>query len=210
MILYCVRHGESVYNAEERIQGQTDIALSERGRRQAAALAAALAELPLDAVFASPLARAAETARAIAVRHQLEVRFEDRLKEINAGIFQGLLWSEIEQRHPAEAVRWRAQEPDFIIPTGESRRQLMERGAEALRAIRETGLAQVAVVAHGGVLTAAFKALLEIPAQRKAFALFNASISVVQWQTEFRLHTLNQTEHLREVNAGRAGNSGDL
>jgi len=210
MILYCVRHGESIYNAEERIQGQTDIPLSERGRRQAEALARALAEMPLDAIFASPLARAAETAQAIAVPHQLEVRFEDRLKEINAGIFQGLLWSEIEHLHPAEAVRWRAQEPDFIIPTGESRRQLMERGAEALRAIRETGLTQVAVVAHGGVLTAAFKALLEIPAQRKAFALFNASISIVQWQTEFRLHTLNQTEHLRDVNAGRAGNSGDL
>lgn len=210
MILHCVRHGESVYNAEERIQGQTDIALSERGLRQAEALAAALAEVPLDAVFSSPLVRAADTARAIATPHRLEIRFDDRLKEINAGIFQGLLWSEIEHVHPAEAVRWRRQEPDFVIPSGESRRQLMMRGAEALRAIRETGLREVAVVAHGGVLTAAFKALLEIPAERKAFALYNASISVVEWQKEFRLHTLNQTEHLRQVNAGRAGNSGDL
>lgn len=210
MILHCVRHGESVFNAEERIQGQTDVQLSARGLLQAEALADALAELPIDAVFSSPLSRASETARAIAARHQLDVRYEDSLKEINAGIFQGLLWSEIEHVHPAEAIRWRAQEPDFVIPTGESRRQLMERGAAALRAIRETGFAQVVVVAHGGVLTAAFKSLLEIPAQRKAFALFNASISVVQWQTEFRLHTLNQTEHLRVVNAGRVGNSGDL
>jgi len=210
MILYCIRHGESVYNAEDRIQGQTDIPLSDLGRRQGAAVARALADTSFDAVFSSPLVRAADTARAIADQHGVEIRFDDRLKEINAGIFQGLVWSEINALHPAEAVRWRAQEPDFVIPQGESRRQLGERGATALRTIRETGLRQVVVVAHGGVLTAAFRSLLAIPVERKPFSLFNASISVVRWDKEFQLQSLNLVDHLREVNAGHAVNSGDL
>ena len=66
MILYCVRHGESVYNAEGRIQGRLNVPLSELGRRQSAAAAAALASLSADALYASPLRRAMETAEIIA------------------------------------------------------------------------------------------------------------------------------------------------
>ena len=127
MLLYLVRHGESVFNLERRIQGQLNVELSEFGHRQANAVADALAGQPIDAVFCSPLRRAMETAQPIAERLHLEINTDDRLKEINAGIFQGLHWSEIEKLHPAEAVRWKAQEPDFVIPGGESRRALMER-----------------------------------------------------------------------------------
>lgn len=210
MILYCVRHGESEFNAEKRIQGQTDVHLSALGQRQAEAIAVALADVPLEAVFSSPLSRGYETARPIAHIHGLEVRTDDRLKEIHAGIFQGLLWGEIERTHPAEAKRWIAQEPDFVIPGGESRRALMVRGRAALEAIRETGLGQVAVVAHGGVLTAAFKALLEIPAERNPFSLFNGSINRLDWGPKLKLVTLNQMEHLHAVNQGQDGSAGDL
>src|SRR5690554_6197641 len=137
MILYLIRHGESTYNSEGRIQGQTDIPLSPLGLRQAEAVADALSTAPIEAVFCSPLQRAMQTAQPLADRLGLVPQPDDRLKEINAGIFQGLLWKEIEQRFPAEAGPWRAQQADFVIPNGESRRQLMVRGLAVFQAIRE-------------------------------------------------------------------------
>lgn len=209
MILYCVRHGESIYNAERRIQGQTDIELSPRGRQQSAALAEALASRPIEAIYASPLQRAVQTATPIARRLNLSIQTDPRLMEIHAGIFQGMLWSEIETSHPAEAIRWRAQEPDFVVPGGESRRAIGERGRAALEEIRATGLKEVLVVAHGGVLTAALKSLLDIPAERRPFSLLNAAITKVHWDAEFRLLTLNETCHLRQAAGGPQDTGGD-
>jgi probable phosphoglycerate mutase len=196
MHLYFIRHAESAYNAEGRIQGQTDIGLSARGLRQAHALALALATHEIDAIYASPLQRAHQTAAILAQQLELPVRTDPRLQEIHAGIFQGLLWSEIRRSHPSEAERWLAQEPDFVIPGGESRRELGQRGRAALETIRAQGHRAVAVVSHGGLLAAAIKELLEIPADRIPFQLLNASITRAVWQHELRLETLNQIEHL--------------
>ncbi len=107
MKLFCVRHGETSFNAEGRIQGQLDSQLSELGWRQCRWLADYFAPLSIDAVVASPLSRALDSAQAIAERLRLEVVVEPRLAEIHAGIFQGLAWRDIDARFPAEAVRWR-------------------------------------------------------------------------------------------------------
>ena len=210
MLLDCVRHGESSYNAEGRIQGQANIPLSPLGRLQSQAAGRALAGLPIEAIYSSPLARAAETAAAIAEVLKLPVTTVDDLKEIHAGIFQGLKWADIEALHPDLAQGWLHQEPDFVIPGGESRRALMERGRAALSAIRETGPRQVVVVSHGGLLSAAFKALLEIPAERNPFSLFNCSINVLAWERQVKLMALNRIDHLRKVNGDRPLSSGDL
>lgn len=210
MILYLIRHGESVYNAEGRIQGQTDIPLSEMGQRQARAIADGFAKIKLDAVFTSPLQRAAQTAEPLALQQGLPAQSMPELMEIHAGIFAGLLWGEIEQKFPEHAVPWREQHPDFVIPGGESRRQLMDRGERALRKIRENNLEHVAVVAHGGILCAALKGLLEIPAERNPFNLFNASISRLVWKARIQLWTLNEIEHLRTVNLAKEDAFGNL
>lgn len=210
MILYCVRHGESVYNAERRIQGQSNVPLSPLGQKQSQAVAAALARLRIDAVYASPLSRALETAQIVANALELEVHVDERLQEINAGIFQDLRFDEIAERHPREAARWRAGDPDFVIPDGESRRDLMKRGLAAFEEIRSKEFAQVVVVAHGGILAAALKALLEIPAAQNPFNLYNASISRLEWTKRVRLLTLNETGHLRELGEGRPRGVGDL
>lgn len=210
MILYLIRHGESQYNAEGRIQGQTDIPLSEIGHRQSHAIATAFDQIQLDAVFGSPLQRAAQTAAPLAAKQGRRVEYLDELKEIHAGIFAGLLWGEIEQKYPEHALPWREQHPDFVIPGGESRRQLMDRGVRALRTIRERNLEQVAVVAHGGVLCAALKGLLEIPAERNPFNLFNASISRLVWKARIQLWTLNEIEHLRTINLAKEDAYGNL
>ncbi len=210
MILYLIRHGESQYNAEGRIQGQTDIPLSEMGQRQAEAIAAAFDQIKLDAVISSPLLRASQTAAPLAERKSMRVEFMDEFKEIHAGIFAGLLWDEIEVKYPQYAIPWSEQHPDFVIPGGESRRQLMERGERALRKVHERGLQQVAIVAHGGVLCAGLKGLLGIPAELNPFNLFNASISRLVWGKRLQLWTLNEIEHLRAVDLAKEDAFGNL
>jgi broad specificity phosphatase PhoE len=210
MIFYLIRHGESLYNAEGRIQGQSDVELSPLGLRQSEAIADALAGESIDAVFASPLRRAMQTAHPIAARLGLEIECDDRLKEINAGIFQGLLWTEIEAKFPGEAGPWRRQEADFAIPGGESRRDLMVRGLAVFESMRERAFQRVAVVAHGGILAGALKALLRIPAEVNPFSLYNASISKLAWDGRVKLLTLNELDHLRAAALDRQDATGNV
>jgi probable phosphoglycerate mutase len=210
MILYLVRHGESAFNAEGRIQGQLNPPLSPLGVRQSAALAAAFRGQKIDGVYSSPLGRAMQTASPIAEALGLAPHTDDRLVELNAGVFQGLTWAEINLRLPAEGQAWKSQNPDYHIPGGESRRDLMRRGQAALDAIRERGQNQAIVVAHGGVLAAALKALLGVPAERNPFTLYNASISMLQWQSQIKLMTLNQLDHLHASGDDLRTSTGDL
>jgi probable phosphoglycerate mutase len=210
MILYCVRHGESAYNVEGRLQGQTDVKLSPLGLQHAAAIATALGKLEIDAIYASPLSRAMQTAGPLAAALKLPILEDARLKEINIGVFQGTLAVDLADRFPEEAARWRSQDPDYRIPQGESRRELMIRAEAAFREIRASDHRQVAVVAHGGVLAAAFKALLGVPAERNPFMLYNGSISMLDWGSQLKLMTLNQIDHLRAAGFALATRTGDL
>ncbi len=206
MKLICVRHGETQYNLEGRIQGQSDSHLSPLGKRQCQAVASALANTDVDAIVASPLSRAVESARYLANVLKLEIQTDPRLMEINAGIFQGHTWDEIGQHYPEAAAQWRAANPDYRIPEGESRRDLMQRTGAAFRAIRATDYRLVVVVAHGGSLSAALKSLLDIPAQHNPFSFSNGSISRLDWGGEVKVHALNDTAHLHHLISG----DGDL
>ena len=208
MILHCVRHGESTYNAEGRLQGQSDRpVLSERGRRQSAAAAEALAAFPVEAIYSSPLSRARQTAEIIAGRLGLEIRSDPRLKEIDVGVFEDRLRSELAAVYPKELARWVSGDAEFRIPGGESRRDLARRGAEALEAIAAAGLGQVVVVGHGGLLVAAMKALLRIPADAPPTALENGSITRLARGRDGRWEVLalDQTDHLRGIGLGGVG-----
>lgn len=210
MLLYCVRHGETTFNAEGRIQGQLDTQLSELGKKQALAVARALAKEPIELVISSPLARAYTTAEPLAKLLGVDIRTDDRLKEINAGIFQNLVPAEMAERFPEETKLWQAHDPDYCIPKGESRRALMERGAAALDELLRSKLKVAAVVAHGGLLTAAFKGLLGIPADRSPFMLYNGSINTLELTKQLRLMTLNRIDHLRDDDGPLASRLGDL
>lgn len=210
MLIYIIRHGESLFNRENRIQGQTDVALSPFGEQQAAAIADAFQPSDLDAIFCSPLKRAYHTALPLAERLSLELQPMDDLKEIHAGIFSGLLWSEIESRFPQYSAGWNNMEYDFVIPEGESRRQLQERGVRALERIASLPYEKVAVVAHGGVLCAALKGILQVPPSTNPFSLFNASISRLAWDGRWSLLTLNQMEHLERAGVAKEVGRGNL
>jgi probable phosphoglycerate mutase len=208
MLMYCIRHGESAYNAQGRIQGHLNVPLSELGRRQAAALAEASRNWNVEAIYCSPLQRARETAEPIAAALNLPIREEPQLIEIHVGIFQGHSRADLERLFPAEYGRWRTGDPDYVVPDGESRRALMARGRAALEAIARSGHRRVIVMSHGAILGAAFKSLLEIPAARHPFLLENASISRLEIDgTTVRLLSLNEVGHLDGI--GLAG-GGDL
>jgi broad specificity phosphatase PhoE len=206
MILYCVRHGESVYNAEGRIQGQSDVPLSELGRCQSEAVADAVGKLPVDAVYSSPLKRAMETARMIANRLGLEVRTDSRLKEINAGIFQDRLRSELSELYPQELARWLRGDPDYVIPGGESRHDLMQRGMAAFEAIGAAGHRHAAVVAHGRLLIVTLKGLLTFPPDQTD-SLQNGSITTISLNSDrsAELLSLNEVGHLEGIGLGGSG-----
>ncbi len=178
-----IRHGETAWNAERRLQGHIDIGLNSEGLRQAAALAAALEGEHLDAIISSDLQRAFQTAEAVAARRTLPVHTDPMLRERCYGGFEGLLYADIEQRFPKEFAAWQARDIDSVMPAGvrvaESFRQFFDRCSSAIvgLAARHPGQT-LALVAHGGVLECAYRAALGLSLESpRNFPVMNASIN---------------------------------
>jgi probable phosphoglycerate mutase len=144
------RHGITDWNAGERVQGQTDTPLNDRGREQAADAARRLAARRPAAIVASDLRRAADTAAALAALTDLPVRLDPRLRERHFGQWQGLTITEIAERYPAEHVRWRAGDDDVGCGV-ESLSDMAKRVGSALREAADAAAGGTVVVAtHGG------------------------------------------------------------
>lgn len=134
---------------EGRYQGQADPPLNDRGRAQARQVAEGLQEQGLEALYASDLRRAAETAEAISRATGLAVRYDPRLREIHQGEWQGLLVTEIERRYPDLFRRWQEAPLTVTLPGGESIAQMRERVLAAVEDIaRQHPDQRVAIVAH--------------------------------------------------------------
>ena len=209
MLLYCIRHGESLYNAEGRVQGQSDVALSPFGLRQGEAVAEALSRKPIDAIYASPLSRAMQTAEVVAERLDLPIRTDGRLKEVHAGVFQDRLRAELQRDLPEELARWQSEDLDYVIPGGESRRDLMGRGREVLESIAREDHQHAAVIAHGRLLVVTLKHLVGMAPTDSPRSLQNASITTLttNGSGQFEVLAWDEVDHLGST--GLAG-SGDL
>jgi broad specificity phosphatase PhoE len=146
-----VRHGETDYNATGRFQGRTDTPLNDRGREQSRALARALEGEGLAALYSSPLARARETAEIVGARLGLEPVYDDRLVEAYAGEWQGRLCDDVIAEAPGAFAAWRAAEPGFRFPGGESVAEQAARVAAALADVA-AGPLPALVVTHGGAI----------------------------------------------------------
>jgi broad specificity phosphatase PhoE len=148
--LLLARHGETDWNRQLRFQGHADPPLNDRGRVQARALARALADEPLHAIYASDLRRARETAEIVAAETDLPVVAEPELREVDVGSWSGLTREEIEIRFPAGFARWRSGE---VGHDGETRDELTTRVRSAVeRIVRRHPHGRVLVVSHGGPL----------------------------------------------------------
>lgn len=157
--LLLIRHGETAWNAEHRIQGQLDIPLSPLGILQASRLAEGLASEPIDAVYSSELSRAWLTAAPLAAQLGLDVVAEPRLRERSFGIFEGLTLDEIAAQYPAEFALWRARDTAWSPSGGETGRQLIDRVLAAVSEISSRHVGRtVVMVSHGGVLDVVYRA----------------------------------------------------
>jgi 2,3-bisphosphoglycerate-dependent phosphoglycerate mutase len=197
--IVAVRHGQTAWNAATRIQGQLDIGLDDIGREQARRVAQALAHEAFDAVYASDLQRAADTARAVAERQGLTLHADRGLRERGFGAFEGLTWAEVEQQHPQASLRWRQRDPTFGPPGGETLQAFVDRAVSAIAAIAARHRGQhIAVFTHGGVLDALYRAAARIPIDApRTWQLGNASINrVLHGDEGFVLVGWNDALHL--------------
>ncbi len=130
--LYLIRHGRTDWNDAGRYQGQADPPLNAQGRAQARALAQALRSVPFEVIYSSDLARAHETAQALAEVIGLPVHLDPRLREIHQGEWEGLLASEIQARYPHLWEQWHKAPLTVRLPGGESLQELEARFTAAL------------------------------------------------------------------------------
>ena len=197
-----VRHGETQWNVEARIQGHHDSPLTSAGLAQAEAIAARLAEERFDALVSSDLGRALQTAAPIAALCGLAVMPDARLRERRFGVGEGLTYEELDQRWPDVFSRLRATDPDVAIPGGETRRQFHERVRGAFRQLaREHAGRRVAVVSHGGVLAALYRIVHDIPlATAHRIPIANAAYNAVAFHADaWAIEAWDDTAHLPDA-----------
>lgn len=182
-----VRHGETAWNVDTRIQGQLDIGLNERGLWQAERVGAALADAGVDYVYSSDLSRAHVTAQAIARQaanpQARSVRLHQGLRERGFGTFEGQTWAAIEENWPEESKRWRQRDPHFAPPGGETPLQLHARVSTTLNAIASQHVGQhIVLVAHGGVMDILYRLATHQPLHTsRTWELGNAAINRILW-----------------------------
>jgi probable phosphoglycerate mutase len=200
--IIAIRHGETAWNADSRIQGQRDVGLNDTGRWQARRVGAALADEEITAVYSSDLGRAHETAEQISVRTGIPVVRSEGLRERRFGMFEGKTFNEIREHWPDHAHSWRSRIPEWQPPEGgESLVELRERVHRTMvdLAARHPG-EQIVVVAHGGVLDALYRIATgqEVNSPR-TWELPNGAINRLLWTPEgFTLVGWSDTQHLDE------------
>lgn len=198
--IIAIRHGETSWNADSRIQGQRDVGLNETGRWQARRVGEALAGEEISAVYSSDLGRAHQTAQEIAETTGIPVVPNQGLRERSFGIFEGMTFDEIHQTWPEHAQNWRKRIPDWQPPEGgESLLELRERVHRTMveLAARHPG-EQIVVVAHGGVLDTLYRLATgqEVNSPR-TWELPNGAINRLLWTPEgFTLVGWSDTQHL--------------
>ena len=184
--ILAIRHGETAWNVDTRIQGQLDIGLNDTGRWQAQRLGQALAQESVAAVYSSDLQRAMHTAQAVAEPHRslgLQVTAEPALRERHFGVFQGRTWAEIEAHWPDQATQWRQRTPQWAPEGGESLWALRERVSACVQRLASAHLGeQIVLVAHGGVMDALYRLATGLDVQApRSWALGNAAINRLLW-----------------------------
>jgi probable phosphoglycerate mutase len=196
-----IRHGETEWNVDNRIQGQLNIPLNETGRWQAHRLALALAEEAIDAVYSSDLLRALETAQAVSAGSGRSIVTDTGLRERGFGEFEGLTFKEVEQRWPEQSERWRKRDPEFGPEGGEMLRDFYARCvATATRLAAAHPGETIALVAHGGVMDCLYRAASRVALDApRSWQLGNASINRLLYTPQgFTLVGWSDTYHLED------------
>jgi len=212
--LFLIRHGETLWNLEGRIQGHLDSPLTALGIAQTKALATRLKKYTFAAIYSSDLPRTRQTVQWFS--NDQPVIFKACLRERNLGIFQGSLRKDLEILFPAESSHY--QDPDYVIPNGESAHQFRERCVNCLEEIAKQHRGEsILVVTHGGVLSNIFKHTLHLPFDSpRHYALLNTTLNIFSCQdNHWRLETWGDLGHLEiksesPMNADFADDGSDI
>ncbi|OGX40244.1 MAG: hypothetical protein A3C53_01505, partial [Omnitrophica WOR_2 bacterium RIFCSPHIGHO2_02_FULL_68_15] len=198
---YLIRHGESTWNAQGRVQGWGDARLSAKGVAQAQAVARRLRRVPLQRLYTSPLARAAQTAAAIGARAHLPIHPVADFREVGLGVWEGVPVKRLRTRYPALYRKWLTAPSKTRIPDGEGIPAFQRRVLAAFRGVLEETLSggSVAIVTHGGVIRAILAHVLGIPFDplMRGISLGNTSITrLAHTRHRLAITMLNDTSHL--------------
>ena len=180
--LCIVRHGETAWNAEHRVQGQLDVPLNAIGQAQALAASKVLSKEKFDAIYSSDLSRARQTAEPTASFHSMEVLVEEDLRERHYGIFERLTYAEVKVRYPDDYARFEARDPEYAFRTGESLKDFSARSISVVSKIAGAHPGKsILVFTHGGVLDKLYRFITGLPlsAERK-FGIPNAGLNHVE------------------------------
>ena len=198
-LLCIVRHAETAWNAEGRVQGQTDVPLNAVGQAQASALAATLAGERFGWIYSSDLLRVRQTADPVARKLGLPVQLDPALRERHYGLFETLTYAEVRERYPEDYARFRMKDPEYDFRGGEGLRAFFERSMACLMGIaaRHAG-DDVLIFTHGGVLEMAYRHAHRLGlSSKRVFEIPNAALNrIVIAGDEWRVLAWADCAHL--------------
>ena len=195
-----IRHGETEWNSQKRMQGHSNSNLSEVGRGQIQALGELMKNVSFDHIYSSDSLRARQTAEAITQYSGHTLQFDQRIREKNLGVFEGLTSTEAKERHPEIYRLFKTAGPNYVIDEGESTQQLLERALEFSEEIRlRHPQERVVMVTHGGVVRVLMKYALGLSIDSPTrFIIKNTGIFGLIWNENWLVTQMGGVYHLEK------------
>ena len=195
-----IRHGETEWNSQKRMQGHSNSDLSEVGRGQIQALGELMKNVSFDHIYSSDSLRTRQTAEAITQYSGHTLQFDQRIREKNLGVFEGLTSTEAKERHPEIYRLFKTAGANYVIDEGESTQQLLERALEFIEEIRlRHPQERVVMVTHGGVVRVLMKHALGLSIDAPTrFIIKNTGIFGLIWNENWLVTRMGGVSHLEK------------
>ena len=193
-----IRHGETEWNSQQRMQGHSNSDLSSVGQAQIQALGQWMKNVPFDLIYSSDSPRAKQTAESITQFSGHELQFDQRLREKNLGVFEGLTSEEARERHPEVFRLFKTAGSKYVIDEGESTQQLQDRALEIVNEIRiKHPEERVLLVTHGGFIRVVMKHSLGLSLETPTrFLIRNTGVFRLVWEDKWLVSQMGGVSHL--------------
>ena len=193
-----IRHGETEWNSQKRMQGHSNSDLSSVGQAQIQGLGQWMKNVPFDLIYSSDSLRAKQTAEAITQFSGHELQFDQRLREKNLGVFEGLTSEEARERHPEVFRLFKTAGSKYVIDEGESTQQLQDRALEIVNEIRiKHPEERVLLVTHGGFIRVVMKHSLGLSLETPTrFLIRNTGVFRLVWEDKWLVSQMGGVSHL--------------
>ena len=193
-----IRHGETEWNSQKRMQGHSNSDLSSVGQAQIQALGQWMKNVPFDLIYSSDSLRAKQTAEAITQFSGHELQFDQRLREKNLGVFEGLTSEDARERHPEVFRLFKTAGSTYVIDEGESTQQLQDRALEIVNEIRiKHPEERVLLVTHGGFIRVVMKHSLGLSLETPTrFLIRNTGVFRLVWEDKWIVSQMGGVLHL--------------